>query len=198
MLFQDKNNSSSTESHRQLRVEDEASFKQIYDLHKADLYGYCRSLVKSDAYAEEVVQDVFVKFWVHFERIDQELSIRSYLFTMVRNASFNFLKKAARTKELHAEIFRNEHTEEDIAGRSLLEADYDSIKEKAIDLLPPKRKAIFLMSRNDDMSYADIGKELNISVSTVKTQMSLALATIREYLKLNTDLTFAILWLLST
>lgn len=195
MPFKDKNNNSFSQS-RRLKAGDQTAFKEIYDRYKKDLYGYCRSLVKSDAYAEEIVQDVFVKFWVHFENIDPELSIRSYLFTMVRNASFNFLKKAAKTKELHAEIFRNEYSEDNSTTRSLVEADYESIKEKAIDLLPPRRKAIFLMSRNEEMTYEDIGKELNISVSTVKTQMSLALATIREYLRLNTDLTFAILWLL--
>jgi len=195
MLFKDKNNNSFSQSNR-LKLDDQTTFKQIYDLYKTDLYGYCRSLVKSDAYAEEIVQDVFVRFWMHFKNIDPELSVRAYLFTMVRNASFNFLKKAAKTKELHAEIFRNEYSDENSPSRSLVEADYESIKEKAIDLLPPRRKEIFLMSRNEEMTYDDIGKELNISVSTVKTQMSLALASILEYLRLNTDLTFAILWLL--
>src|SRR5690554_3090326 len=103
MLFKDKNNNSFSQSNR-LKLDDQTTFKQIYDLYKTDLYGYCRSLVKSDAYAEEIVQDVFVRFWMHFKNIDPELSVRAYLFTMVRNASFNFLKKAAKTKELHTEI----------------------------------------------------------------------------------------------
>lgn len=195
MLFKDNNDHSFSHS-RRYKAGDQTAFREIYDRYKNDLYAYCRSLVKSDAYAEEIVQDVFVKFWLHFENIDPQLSVRSYLYTMMRNASFNFLKKAAKTKELHAELFRNEYSDQNSASRSLVEADYEFIKEKAIDLLPPKRKAIFLMSRNEEMTYDDIGKELNISVSTVKTQMSLALASIREYLRLHTDLTFAILWFL--
>lgn len=69
----------------------------------------------------------------------------------------------------------------------ITEADYNAIKNKAIEELPPRRKIIFEMSRNKGMSYKEIGKELNISLSTVKGQMNKALSGIRDYLQTHSD-----------
>lgn len=174
----------------------ELAFKAIYNRHKGALYGYCRSLVKSDAYAEEIVQEVFIKLWTKADYINPNLPLQPYLYAMVRNHCFNFLKKAARTQALHKEVFYNRPTSENSLTDSLLEAEYEAVRKGAIETLPPKRKAIFLMSRKRNMSYSEIGQELGISISTVKTQMSLALSSIREYLRVNTDLHFSISWLL--
>ena len=74
----------------------------------------------------------------------------------------------------------------------IAEADYEIIKNKAIEQLPPKRRIIFEMSRNKGMSHQDISEELNISVSTVKGQTSKALATIREFLRTHGDVALLI------
>ncbi|MGI0107030.1 RNA polymerase sigma factor [Salinimicrobium sp. WS361] len=177
----------------QLRNGSERAFKSLYEKYRRDIYAYSRSLLKSDANAEEIVQDVFMKLWMHSQDLNSELSIKAYLFTIARNLSFNFLARAANNSSLREEIFYRSQTHSDSTTHSLLDSDYESIKERAIDLLPPKRRTIFLMSRKEHKSYEDIGAELNISVSTVKTQMSKALSTLREYLKLHTDLTLVIL-----
>lgn len=182
---------------KNLIMKSEFAFKVIYDRHKSALYGYCRSIIKSDAYAEEIVQEVFVKLWIKSANIKADMPLRPYLYAMVRNHCFNFLKKAAKTKSLHQEVFYNRSSSEDSLTNAMLEAEYDAIRRGAIDALPPKRKAIFLMSRKRNMSYSEIGQELNISISTVKTQMSLALTTIREYLRVNTDLRFSMVLLLA-
>lgn len=181
---------------KDLIMKSECAFKAIYDRHKGALYGYCRSIIKSDAYTEEIIQEVFIILWTKAHYINPDLPLRPYLYAMVRNHCFNFLKKAARTKSLHQEIFYNSPISEDSLTNALLEAEYEAVRKGAIDILPPKRKAIFLMSRKRNMSYSEIGQELNISISTVKTQMSLALSSIREYLRMNTDLHFSICWLL--
>lgn len=179
---------------KNLILKNEDAFRVIYDRHKGELYGYCRSIIKSDAYAEEIVQEVFVKLWTRSNKINPDLPLRPYLYAMVRNHCFNFLKRAAKIKSFHEEIFYNSPSAENTLTHTLLEEEYEVIKKGAIDILPPKRKVIFLMSRKRKMSYAEIGEELNISVSTVKTQMSLALSSIREYLKVNADLNFSVVW----
>ncbi len=68
--------------------------------------------------------------------------------------------------------------------------EYDILKNKAMFQLSPKRRQIFLMSRNEGKSYQTISNELKISVSTVKTQMSKSLASIRIYLHQHSDLTW--------
>ena len=177
----------------QLRGGCERAFKTLYQKYRGDIYAYSRSLLKSDANAQEIVQDVFMKLWMNSENLNPELSVKSYLFTIARNLCFNWLAKAANAKSLSEQILYKSQEAKDTTTDSLLDSDYENIRKEAIDLLPPKRRTIFLMSRVEDKSYEDISKELEISLSTVKTQMSKALSTLRTYIKVNTDLTLLII-----
>ena len=139
---------------------------------------------------EEIVQEVFLRLWLNAETLVPELSLRSYLFTIARNLSFDFLRKAANSRKLREEIFYSGSALHDRTQEELIHAEYDLLRKKAIETLPPKRRRIYTLSREEGMSYEDISRELGISISTVKTQMSKALQSMKEYLQLNTDLTF--------
>jgi len=175
---------------RQLVQGNEKAFQKLFEKYKDDIFTYSKSLLQSDAAAEEIVQEVFLRLWKNSDGLDPKLSLRSYIFTIAKNLSFDFLRKAANNRKLQEEIFYLTNEAQDILQEALLNTDYEILKKKAIDLLPPKRRKIFEMSRNEGMSYKEISTELGISVSTVKTQMSKALFTLKKYLQLNTDFTF--------
>lgn len=174
---------------RQLVLGNDKAFQKLFEKYKDDIFTYSKSLLRSDAAAEEIVQEVFLRLWKNSDVLDPKLSFKSYLFTIAKNLSFDFLRKAANNKKLKEEIFYLTNEAQDFAQDTLLHAEYEILRKKAIDILPPKRRKIFEMSRDEDMSYKDISSELGISISTVKTQMSKALLTIKKYLQLNTDFT---------
>lgn len=182
---------------QELISQNERAFQQLYIKYRGDIYAYSRSLLKSDSNAEEIVQDVFLKVWLNCENLNPDLSFKAYLFTIARNLSFNFLSKAANIQSLREEIFFKSQGVYNNVNDYLADEDYELVRQKAVESLPPKRKAIFQKSRDEGKSYEDIGKEMGISVSTVKTQMSKALENIRHYLHANTDLTFSMLLLFS-
>ena len=175
----------------------EKAFNELFNMFYNDVYAYSLSMLKNEAFAEEIVQDVFLNIWLHRERLNPDLSFKSYVFTITRNLTFNLISKVANNHKLKEAVFYKSQKSYSHVEDSIAEADYDDIKNKAISLLPPKRRIIFEMSRNKEMSYEEISKELNISVSTVKGQMSKALAEIREYLETHGDVTLLIT-LLST
>ncbi|MGB7842137.1 MAG: RNA polymerase sigma-70 factor [Salinimicrobium sp.] len=173
---------------RQLRRGNEKAFEKLYEKYRDDIFTYSKALVRSQYAAEEIMQEVFLKLWLNAENLAPELSLRSYLFTICRNLSFDFLRKAANNRKLQQEIFFS--VERTQVPQELLNQEYDLLKKRAISELPPKRRRIFEMSRNEGKTYSDISDELGISVSTVKTQMSEALQFLKKYLQLHTDLTF--------
>lgn len=175
----------------------EKAFERLYDAYRDRIYAYSLSLLKSRPYAEEIVQEVFLVVWIKREKLNESLSFKSFLFTIARNKSFDFLKKAANDLRLREEVFYRSQEPYGSSQEKIGEEEIEHIKQQAIDLLPPKRRRIFEMSRNEGKSYEDIGKELGISVSTVKSQMSKALATIRDFLLTKRDITFIILILTS-
>lgn len=132
--------------------------------------------------AEDVVQDVFVKFWSKRENMNIIHSVKSYLYRATINTSLNYLesnKKIIRLKD-------TEHSSESLTINTGEELSHKELKNKideAIDQLPPKCKVIFVLSRNEGMKYQQIADHLGISVKTVENQMGKALKMLRERLK---------------
>ncbi len=177
----------------QVREGNEKAFRKLFDTYRNDLYRFSLSMVVSKDYAEEIIQDVFLKVWVKRITLNQELSIKSYLFTMTRNKSISFLKKAANNRKLREEIFYKSQKSVNPTEKYIREAELEIIKQDALDLLPPRRRLIFEMSRNDGKNYKEIAQELGISQNTVRNQMSMALETLRNFILNNRDVALALL-----
>jgi len=173
------------------------AFRVLYDTYRDHVYAYSLSMLKVPVYAEEIVQEVFLRVWIKRAQLNTDFSFKAFLFTITRNATFDFLKKAAYDEKLREAVFYKSQKFANPTDQVIREKDLEHIKQQALDLLPPKRRMIFEMSRNEGKSYAEISKELNISISTVKNQMSKALETIRDFLLHNGDITFILSAILS-
>ena len=177
---------------QELKKNNRKAFRKLFDTYRGDVYAYSLSMLKTKAHAEEIVQDVFLKIWQHREKLNPDLSFKAYLFTITRNLTFNFIRKAANDRKLRGEVFYNSQKSRDSLNDKILEIDYEILKSKAINQLPPKRKRIFELSRNEGMSYEEISKYQGISISTVKGQMSKALSAIKIFLHTNGDISLII------
>lgn len=173
----------------ELKKGNEKAFRKLYDFYYQDIYGYSISLLKSKELAEENVQDVFLKIWLHRDNLNLEQSFKSYLFTIARNQAFNLLNKAANDVLLKEEVFYTSEKSHDEGDYSIREADCKKLKKQAIKQLPPKRKRIFKMSRKEGKTYEEISQELGISVNTVKNQMSKALESMRVFFQVHDGFT---------
>ncbi|MBJ6366672.1 RNA polymerase sigma factor [Snuella sedimenti] len=168
----------------------ETAFLKLFNHYKNDIYRYSMSMLKQKEYAEEIVQDVFLKVWLNRESLNPNLSFKSYVFTITRNLTINFLHKVANDKAMRDHVFYEVPVYCNPIETKLDEAYFEKIKQQAINRLSPKRKRIFELSRDKGMSYDQISEELGVSKNTVKNQMSSALDTIREFLFAHENLTF--------
>lgn len=173
---------------KQLIEGNRKAFRKLFDSYSNDLYKFSLSMVCSKTYAEEIVQDVFMKVWIKRESLNPELSFKSYLFTITRNKSIKFLKKAANNRKLREEIFYKNQKFANSTDIYVRESELQSLKEEALDKLSPRRRLIFEMSRNENKNYEDIAQELGISISTVRNQMSKSLEILRDFILKNKDI----------
>ena len=171
----------------------EKVFRKLFDSYRNDLYRFSLSMVVSKTYAEEIIQDIFLYLCMNRETLNPELSIKSYLFTIARNDTISFLKKAANNRKMREEIFYTSQKQVYSTERYVREAELEIIKEEALELLTPRRRQIFEMSRNEGKSYKEIARELNISSNTVRNHMSSSLETLRAFLLNNHEIAIAIL-----
>ncbi len=154
----------------------EPAFREIFMAYDARLMAYAAKICITRQDAEEVVQDVFASLWENRAAMEGD-DITGWLITVCRHKAL----KSLRRQVLHADI----GTLPEMPTHQLnpLEQLYFEEIEKhiqaVIQSLPPVRRKIFLMSREEDKSYQQIADELGISVLTVKKQVSLALAYLR-------------------
>ncbi|WP_034040908.1 RNA polymerase sigma factor [Wocania ichthyoenteri] len=172
----------------------ESAFLKLFNHYKNDVYNYSKKMLKEKVYAEEIVQDVFLKVWLTRENLNPDLSFKSYIFTITRNLTINFLHKAANDRRMRESVFYEKSTYYNSTDVLFDEIYCEKLQQQAINNLPPKRKRIFELSRKEDMSYDQISKELGISKNTVKNQMSRALDSIRDFLYTHSDITFLFLF----
>jgi RNA polymerase sigma-70 factor (ECF subfamily) len=145
-------------------------------------------LVKSKHLAEEIVDDVFFNLWQKRNSIEITKSIRAYLVRSVKNRSINWLEQT-KTERLvmsntyDVSLFDEIIWDSEYPLGNLLEKELSKKINDAVMSLPEHCRQIFLLNRNEDLTYEEIAQKLAISVNTVKTQMKIALSKLREALK---------------
>ena len=136
----------------------------------------------SDA-AQDIAQEVIIKFWENKKQDENLESIENYLFIMVRNESLNYLRGLAREKNRYKQVtFINE--QEDSVWDTIIEQETNLLLLEAINALPPQCKRIVDLSLAGN-NTKEIAEELGIAVNTVKVLKSRAIHKLREYFSEN-------------
>lgn len=165
---------------------DEQAYKALFRLFYKPLSQFAFSIVRSWESAEEVASDVFMNIWKNRERLLQIENIRVYLYVSTKNIALNYLNKASRLQ-----FFSLDEVEVDISpGYATPEQLFISGEmarkiEEAINSLPPRRKLIFKLIREDGLRYKEVAQILDISVNTIDVQMAHATKKISEAIRLH-------------
>jgi RNA polymerase sigma-70 factor (ECF subfamily) len=168
----------------------EDAFKQVFTAYHGKIYSLALKFVKSEELAKEVVQDVFIKIWEHKHTINKELSFSAFIYRVAHNHIFNLLKRAAKEASVKNEILAAATKYYNQTEDTIITAEYEELALYAIEQLPPQRKLIFKLCRNEGKSYEEVSHVLGISKSTVKDHMVKAIKFIKEYLHVHTQTTF--------
>lgn len=166
-----------------LRNGDQIAFKTIYDLLENKLYHFVFSITKSEYISEEIVQKVFIRIWEQRNQLDLSKSFESFVYTMTRNLTFNYLRDAARRKTIRQELWANISMQQQEVENELIFADYKKIVDEIVQDLPPQKRTIYQLSKNEGKSNSEIAAMLGISSKTVKNHLWMTMSTIRERIK---------------
>lgn len=163
---------------RELAKSNVLAFNTLYKKYSGRLYKFANGYLKSKTESEELVQEVFTIIWDRRLQLKEELSFKSFLFTI----SFNLIQRHFRTKAHIAEYLKT-RVEKDIDLQTPQKINYDSLHQYLtglVDQLPLKRKEIFIKSRFEGLSIKEIAAEMGISHKTVENQLTDALRFIRK------------------
>lgn len=177
-----------------LKQNDHQMMKWLFDIYYTSLCSYAERYTNNSVVAEEVVSDVMLKIWQNRTSDYYPDTFREYLFTATRNTALNYIKQQQNRFSLlesWAEQLRHELIE-DTPLDKLLETEIQNRYKNIIESLPEQAKTVFLLSREENLSYEEIAVRMGISVNTVKYHMKIALQKLRTGLN---DLLIIICWL---
>lgn len=168
----------------------EVVFSEIFRQHEHRLYSLALRLTKSDQVAKDIIQEVFLKLWDQRTDIHSIHNMEAWLYRLTENKVIDFLRKVSADSRLKKMIWEQLQQIVDESEQYMAAKEYNSIIQKAIDQLPPQRRLIYQLNKEDGMNYQQIADELNISRHTVKNQLFTAVQSIRRFLTRHTKIFF--------
>lgn len=168
---------------KRLSEGDASAYAHIFDRYYAKVCRFVKSILYDADSVDDIAQNVFMKVWISRTELTRVNSLSNYLFTIARNeACDQFRRRASRTKyEQYTLLGGMEH-----ADRLALTYDLErleSIVERCVGEMPPQRRLVFKLSREEQLSSPEIARRLQLSKRTVDRHISLALSDIRSALK---------------
>lgn len=165
----------------QIASGDRQAFTQLYELHAPWLSRYIALFTSSKEDTEEVLQEVFIRLWQKKEQLPEIISFGAWLNRMTRNMVLNYIR-SIRLKQVTGEPAQELGGNESTDAR-LLFSQYYNIAMEAIERLPTRRKEVFRLRLEENLSLNEIAERLQISRSAVEQHVYAANAFVREYLQ---------------
>jgi len=158
-------------------------YKNLFDTSYTTLCLFSNTYINNIETSKDVVQEVFIKIWENKVTFKNEHTIKSYLYTAVKNKSLDLLKSKRYKSTDHVSAEELEKLEtEPFFLREVVILETSNIIEKAITTLPTKCAEIMKLSVQG-YSNSEIATELGISINTVKTQKKIAYKKLKPLLK---------------
>ena len=162
---------------------DQTAFELLFRYYYPGLVVFASNIVVNKDEAEEIVQDFLVRLWENRSTIKVGGTIKSYLFTSVKNRSINYLKSNQVKQHVVDELKKQMETEMRYNPDIYVDTELQQRLKIAFEKLPPRTAEIFTLSRFKGFTNDEIANDLGLSKRTVETQVSNALKILRKELK---------------
>jgi RNA polymerase sigma-70 factor (ECF subfamily) len=159
---------------------DMTAFDEVMIRYERQIFRLCYRFTRNPDDARDLAQDVFVKAFEHLSGFRRESSLKTWLYRIATNHCINHVKTNSRefvevtesTGKTHATI--QDQLEEDEQRRHF---------RSLVGQLPPKQRAILELRIQEQLSYEEIARMSNRSVSTIKASVFFALEKLRKLAK---------------
>lgn len=169
------------ENHGRMKLQyDSEKFNALIRRYYFSLVNFADNIVKSREDAEDIVQNLFVKIWEEQSLPDNEKAVGSYLYASVKNLSLNCLRDNERLKLHHSQFVMEIAGEKSLREKVIEEESYRLLRGAIRQL--PERSALLMTLTLQGLSQEEIGKRMDISLSSVKSMKAYAIQKLRKVL----------------
>ena len=161
---------------------DEVAFRMLFDIYYQKLFHLALYFIKSKELAEEIVSDIFFIIWKRRKALGDIDDIEKYLYISTKNQALHYIRRTPVIDKIPLELYtinllQDENNPED----KLINQEYRTLIQDAIDSLPDKCKEVFRLMLSDKLKHKQIAQLLNISEKTVEAHITSAYKRIAQY-----------------
>lgn len=159
------------------------AFDFVYEQYSHKLYSFICKILKNEAEAEEIVQEVFIRLWESRFTLEETKPLNSYVFTIAYNHSIDLIRKRVNSSRYLEHLKKSSLLQS--TPSFIGEIEYNELSkriEKLIEQLPERQKQVYRLHREEGLAYSDIAEKLGISVNTISNHMTKALKYLRDNL----------------
>jgi RNA polymerase sigma-70 factor (family 1) len=163
-----------------VRSGDAAVIGRLQDAYWGPLVQFADRLLDGMGDPQDVVQEAFIRLWARREHWGSDGSVRALLYAVTRNAALD--ERRRRTRRERADAVADPPPHRAPPSTEAAAEELRRAAVRAVAQLPPKRREVFRLAREEGLTYAEIASVLGVSPQTVANHMSLALADLRHAL----------------
>ena len=169
---------------RQIKSSNVEVYKSVFTQYHDEIFNFLYYKMGNIQAAEDVLQDTFVTLWENRHNLKEDLSLKSYLYTLAKNKALNFIRHQNVVLKYQQTQKTASIDEQTASPQTVLEAkEFHEVFLKAAGKLPEMQRIVFMMSRFEQLSNKEIAKRLDISVKTVATHIGRATKKLHKILK---------------
>lgn len=160
------------------------AFEVLFRRYQGRIFGYLHRLVRDEAAAEDLFQEVFLHLSQVAARFDGSRSFRSWFFCVAHNRAMDFLRKNRRRnkfEEVKEEVLSS--SADPSPEKLAMEAEFSRILDRMFQTLSAEHRATLLLRFNEGLTHEEIAEVMNCPVGTAKSRTRNALRRIREMME---------------
>ena len=168
-------------AHR-LCVGDDAALGELYDLHSGFVFGLALRVIGDKQAAEDVTQEVFVRFWEDPSRYQPDRgTLRAFLGTLTHRRSVDFIRREEARRRRETKTTLEPHYVTAVDDGAMRSFTAEKVRD-AVALLPPAQREALELAYFQGHTYRQVAETLGIPEGTAKSRLRLGLQRIAELL----------------
>ncbi len=168
---------------RRIQNREAADFEQLFDRYRTPIIIHLARIVRDDAVAPDLVQEVFLRVWTRADQWDGRGTVKGWVYRIATNLALNHLRAAKRRPQQPLEIPTDDGNDDNPVPGWLVdvsaltpEAQLEHVEQQErlnqlVEELPPDKQDVFRMVYADEMDLHSVAAALDIPEGTVKSRL---------------------------
>jgi len=166
-----------------IAARDEAAVEALYARYSGPLYSLAYQVTRSEGFAQDVVQEVFIALWRDAARFDPAKgAVSPWLFSLARHKAIDLVRREQNVRKRIADVdLELREADDDVDNEAWMGIRRDRLLA-AMEHLTPMHREVIGLAFFDGLTHVEVADRLGIPLGTAKTRIRTALLRLRDML----------------